>query len=267
MARPSPLFSVTLLPETRETLRFVDGLIGKFGRVAKGQQLAERMAADKLVRGLGNAGRRDDPFREAVQDGITIEQVRDGNQRGTAVLVDAKEVALERLVAHRVLVDIKPKATARPAIWVLAGRNPWPLDMLLYEPTEREADIVALRFSDEEIERTRLRHRQERGAYEAELRRTGIEKFRRPDDPLRRSAVLDLVQAQVRDEMLMGDDATQLWRPALKAVTRDIPRIHRAVNDAMFSPRDKQLSRMKPREDGKRGALKDIETFQTEVAP
>ena len=267
MARPAPLFSVKLLPETRTTARFLDGMLGKNGRIARAQQLAERLAADKLVRGMGLAGRRDDPFREAVQDGVSIEQVRDGNRRGTAVLVEAKEVELERLVAHRVLIDIKPKSTARPAIWVLAGRNPWPLDMLLYEPTEREADIVALRFSDEEIERVRLRHRSERGAYEAELKRTGISKFRRPDDPLRRSAVLDLVQVQVRDEMLMGDDATQLFRPALKGVVRSIPAFHKEVRDALFDPMDKQLSRMKPRDDGRRGALKDIETFQKEVSP
>lgn len=133
-----------------------------------------------------------------------------------------------------------------PKIEVLAKYSPWTLDTIPYYPKKREAEVVARKAREREVQIISDSRKHDRRKWEAELSTLGVKVSRSKKAKAEKGskAVADLAFLAARIEFgLDGRKAEPHWRPALQrlggarfgVVLSKHRRIKRALTDPAFS--------------------------------
>lgn len=199
-------------------------------------------AAEELLEGLRNSIPDVEEYKE-YQDSLGAYEVVDplGEWYTSGVFSRAKGSHLKVIDTSRTVLYIQPRSIGgeySDAAVVLQEYEPWTVDTLPYEPTPREADVIARQVSSREVKMVEMHLKSQLPAVYARLRNAGVSSFRGAGDRILRKVTVDLAFFALRTELgLQGYPHIPHWRPALKRIIAD-PRklMSKRVIDTMTRP-------------------------------
>jgi len=120
---------------------------------------------------------------------------------------------------------VKPKrisGSPDPAAVILAEHNPWTMDTLPFEPTNRQATITSRKVSKREMATIRERRQAEKPDVISKLSSIGVDSVRL-HPLLSRRVGRDIAFEVMRREFGLQGDHSAHWRPALRKARTTIP--------------------------------------------
>ena len=159
----------------------------------------------------------------------------------TGVFSHSKGSHLRVIDTSRTVLYIQPRSIGgeySDAAVVLQEYEPWTVNTLPYEPTPREAEVIARQVSSREVKAVETHLASQIPAVHARLRNVGVTSFRGAGELIMRKVTVDLAFFALRTELgLQGYPHIPHWRPALKKIVSD-PRklMGKRVIDTMTKP-------------------------------
>lgn len=161
-----------------------------------------------------------------------------------------------------------------PKIEILAKYSPWTLDTIPYYPKKREAEVIARKAREKEVQIISDSRKHDRRKWEAELGRLGVKvnrsKKAKPEKGSK--AIADLAMLAMRIEFgLDGRKAQPHWRPALQRLGGKsfgvILSKHRRIKRTLTDPSFMEWKAWPPKLDRtvSQQAMKKYQGFQKRV--
>jgi hypothetical protein len=178
---------------------------------------------------------------------------------------------LRSVDVQRTVLYVRPKVVrgeSEPAAVVLARKNPWTMNTLPYEPTRREASMMARQVSEREARKIDAQRKRERNEVVAELRALG-KPIRSPEQvTMTRRVTRDLFFEVCRVEFGVETPQRPHWRPATRAMTSVILRKKLMdIGKSLLDPDDGLLLTQKSYPDARKSAVKKVGRFQDLMMP
>ncbi len=186
---------------------------------------------DAVEDGLKDAGPRFDTIRKSLK----LVRHEKGREDVYAVLADVRRVSEAEVDAELTVVTVVPKKDEEWLI-VLQDTSPWPLTMLPVRPSRGQAELVAKKVREDEMERLRRDKTQILQKVLSMLRSYGIDPTIDTTE-VEVEIVVDTNWEAVRAEHgLDGFRRVPVWQPALKHVMRDRRRTVEVMERALLRP-------------------------------
>lgn len=192
------------------------------GRVERGMQLLLLEAASKMLSEVQAKAPTLDVIGDYAKDLELVLLTGVKEEQAVAIVYKNKPRKLSAGDdAKRTLLIVKPRNGAEPWVPVVAKYQPWPSYMLPTTMTNGDAQLIARRATEREVQDSRDRILVNRRMIEAELDRAGLRgaKVQTDEALVGDREVFDDVSYQVqRVEFGYGGKQDAHWRPALDEV-------------------------------------------------
>ncbi len=224
-AREVCLFEI--IPERKNSInkRFMRELIDRQKAAMKLlPRRAARVTLDAVKKGIPPE-KEWDAYRHSLD---VYELAGTGKIYEVGVVSRPEKTQLKVIDTYSTVLYIQPRGRGSEiseAALLLQRYEPWSHSTLPYEPSPKEAEVIARRVSPREVKAVESRLKSVTGSIERELARLGVRLRKLPRTALGRKVKMDLAFMALRLEFgFAGFPHTPHWRPILRRIVKN-PRL------------------------------------------
>jgi len=234
------MFEIKPERKNRLSQRFTGELVA---REKSAMKLLPRKAASVTLQAVRN-GIPPEKEWDVYRDSLGIyELAGTGKIYEVGVVSKPKETQLKVIDTYSTVLYIQPRGRGTEiseAALLLQRYEPWSLSTLPYEPSPKEAEVIARRVSPREVKAVEIKLRSLLGPIERELARLGVRLRKLPKTVLNRKVKMDLAYMALRLELgLAGFPHVPHWRPVLRRIVKNphltfTDKIERTMTDPKY---------------------------------